>query len=285
MTREAPDSQPADREAPFAAVAGWPAAHSLSPAMMAHWLAVSGIQGRYGVLEIPPERFARAVHAARATAMAGLNVTVPHKTAALILADELSDAARRVGAANLLIFQGDGRIRADNTDVVGVSAALREDAGSGPAVLIGAGGAARAALFHLSAQDREIRIVNRTRETAERLSAEFGLEALLYETPETDALKGAGLVINATSLGMAGKPLLAPDFTVCAPGALAFDMVYTPLQTPFLIAARQAGLKTSDGLSMLIGQARPSFEAFFGASPPEGGGVRALLEARLEGRR
>lgn len=280
MTREALDSG-----APFAAVAGWPAAHSLSPAMMACWLSACEIEGRYGILEIPPERFARAVHAARAIGMAGLNVTLPHKTAALALCDEVSEAARSVGAANLLTFQGDGRIRADNTDVVGVAAALREDAGAGPAVLIGAGGAARAALFHLSGQGREIRIVNRTRETAGRLAAEFGLKACVYETPEPGALKGAALVINATSLGMAGKPALAPAFTVCAPGALAFDMVYAPLQTPFLMAARQAGLKTADGLSMLIGQARPSFEAFFGAPPPEGCGVRALLETRLEGRR
>ncbi|MGX6649182.1 shikimate dehydrogenase family protein [Maricaulaceae bacterium MS644] len=285
MSREAPDHQPIDREAPFAAVAGWPAAHSLSPAMMACWLSASGREGRYGVLEIPPERFARAVHAARAMGMAGLNVTLPHKTAALILADEVSDAARRVGAANLLTFQGDGRIRADNTDIVGVAAALSEDAGAGPAVLIGAGGAARAALFHLAGQSREIRIVNRTRAAAARLAAEFGLEASVYETPEPRALNGAALVINATSLGMAGKPALAPDFTSCAPDALAFDMVYTPLQTPFLAAARLAGLKTADGLSMLIGQARPSFEAFFGAPPPEGCGVRALLEARLEARR
>jgi shikimate dehydrogenase len=253
--------------------------------MMAHWLAAGGVEGRYGILEIPPERFARAVHAARAIGMAGLNVTLPHKTAALRLADEVSEAARRVGAANLLTFQGDGRIRADNTDVVGVAAALKDDAGAGPAVLIGAGGAARAALFHLSSQGREIRIVNRTRETAERLAGEFGLKPLVYETLETGALKGAALVINATSLGMAGKPALAPDFTPCAPGALAFDMVYTPLQTPFLEGALKAGLKTSDGLSMLIGQARPSFEAFFGAAPPQGCGVRALLEARLERQR
>jgi shikimate dehydrogenase len=278
----------ADREAPFAAVIGWPAAHSLSPAMMAHWLSSSRIEGRYGILEVPPERFARAVHAARAMGMAGLNVTLPHKIAALALADDISNAARSVGAANLLTFQAGGRIVADNTDVVGLAAALREDAGTGPAVLMGAGGAARAALFHLAGQGREIRIINRTRATAERLAAEFGLKASVHDALDDGAsgraLAGAGLVINATSLGMAGKPSLAPDFTSCAPDALAFDMVYAPLQTRFLMAARQAGLKTADGLSMLIGQARPSFEAFFGAPPPQGSGVRTLLEARLEAR-
>jgi shikimate dehydrogenase len=151
-------------------------------------------------------------------------------------------------------------------------------------VLIGAGGAARAALYHLSGGDREIRIVNRTRKTAERLAAEFGVSVQVFDVPDSSALAGAALVINATSLGMAGKPVLAPDFAPCAPGALAFDMVYTPLDTPFLTAARHASMKTSDGLSMLIGQARPSFEAFYGAPPPERSGVRAVLEARLEAR-
>jgi shikimate dehydrogenase len=277
-------AEPVSPDAPFAAVTGWPAAHSLSPAMMDHWLRIASIDGRYGLLELPPERFARGVDAARAMGMAGLNITVPHKIAALALAHEVTEAASRVGAANLITFQVDGRIRADNTDVVGVAAALRQDPGEGPAVLIGSGGAARAALYHLSGGDREIRIVNRTRKTAERLAAEFGVSVQVFDVPDSSALAGAALVINATSLGMAGKPVLAPDFAPCAPGALAFDMVYTPLDTPFLTAARHASMKTSDGLSMLIGQARPSFEAFYGAPPPERSGVRAVLEARLEAR-
>lgn len=268
--------------APFAAVIGWPAAHSLSPAMMTAWLEEAEIPGAYGLMEIPADRFAQAVRAGAAMGLAGFNVTLPHKTAALRLADEQSEAARAVGAANLLIFDPSGRIRADNTDVAGVAAALAPDDGAGPAVLIGAGGAARAALHHLSRQDREIRIVNRTRQSAEALSAEFAVSAHIHDTPEA-ALAGAALVINATSLGMAGKPGLDLDFTACAPGALAFDMVYVPLETGFLRAARRAGLKTADGLSMLIGQARPSFEAFFGAPPPAGDGVRAVLEARLGG--
>lgn len=268
--------------APFAAVIGWPAAHSLSPAMMNAWLAEAKLPGAYGLMEIPPDRFAHAVRAGAAMGISGFNVTLPHKTAALRLADEQSEAARAVGAANLLTFDSNGRIRADNTDVAGIAAALAQDDGAAPAVLIGAGGAARAALHHLSRQDREIRIVNRTRETAEALIAEFAVSARIHDTPDA-ALAGAGLVINATSLGMAGKPGLEPDFTACAPGALAFDMVYVPLETRFLGAARRAGLNTADGLSMLIGQARPSFEAFFGAPPPPGDGVRAVLEERLGG--
>jgi len=270
---------PAD--APFAAVAGWPAAHSLSPAIMTHWMEAEGVDGRYGVLEIPPERFARAVRACAGMGMAGLNVTVPHKTSALALADTVSEAARAVGAANLILFAEDGRITADNTDVLGVEAALSQAPQNGPAVLIGAGGAARAALHCLKAQGREVRIVNRTRESAERLSAEFAVSAEIYETPAPKALAGAGLVINATSLGMAAKPPLEPDFTVCLPGARAFDMVYAPLHTPFLGAARRAGLTTVDGLTMLIGQARPCFAAFFGASAQPDDSVRDVLLRRL----
>lgn len=267
--------------APFAAVAGWPAAHSLSPAIMAYWLSRAGLEGRYGVLEIPPERFSRAVRACAAMGMTGLNVTAPHKTAALALADTVSEAARAVGAANCLVFAETGRLLADNTDVVGVAAALRDDPGDGPAVVIGAGGAARAALHHLAGADRPVHIVNRTRGTAERLAAEFAVAAQIFEPADPAALEGAGVVINATSLGMAGKPALEPDFSVCAPGALAFDMVYAPLHTPFLTTARTAGLKTSDGLSMLIGQARPAFETFFGAPAPTDDGVRGILLDRL----
>lgn len=251
--------------------------------MMTAWLEDAGIEGRYGVLEIPPERFADTVRLAAEIGMAGLNVTVPHKIAALSLADEVTDAARAVGAANLLTFETGGRIRADNTDIAGIEAALAEDPG-GPAVVVGAGGAARAALYHLSRQSREVRIVNRTVDKAQALAAEFGLDARVMMKAGSSMMEGAGLVINATTLGMAGQPDLSPDLSPCAPEALVFDMVYAPLETPLLASARRAGLRTADGLTMLIGQAVPSFEAFFGVRPPGTGRVRALLEARLEAR-
>ncbi len=268
--------------APFAAVVGWPAAHSLSPLMMATWLEAAGLAGRYGVLEVPPERFADLAGALPALGLTGVNVTLPHKQAALKLASAASPAARAVGAANRLTVTGQG-LFAHNTDVDGVEAALADDAGAGPAVLIGAGGAARAALHCLRGHDRELRIVNRTRSRAEALSAEFGVQAAIFTDP-ADALSGAGLIINATSLGMTGKGALSPDFSVCAADALAFDMVYTPLQTGFLQCAAAAGLRTRDGLTMLIGQARASFEAFYGAPPPPDDVVRPVLAARLEGR-
>lgn len=267
--------------APFAAVIGWPAAHSLSPLMMATWLDAAGIAGRYGLFEIPPERFEAFLDAASGLGLTGVNVTLPHKEAALALADSVSDAARQVGAANRLVFSPDGRA-AHNTDVDGIAAALAEDPGDGPAVLIGAGGAARAALHHLKGQDREVRIVNRTRSRADALIADMGVQAVTTSDPSS-AMKGASLVINATSLGMTGKGDLAPDFSVSARDALAFDMVYTPVRTGFLRAAEAAGRRTVDGLTMLIGQARPSFAAFYGREPGSDLIVRPVLEQRLGG--
>ena len=264
---------------PFAAVTGWPAAHSLSPLMMATWLKAAGVDGRYAILEIPPERFAAFARTMPALGLSGVNVTLPHKETALALADTASPAAAGAGAANRLTVTQDG-LHAHNTDVDGVAAALADDEGTGPVVLIGAGGAARAALHHVRGQDREIRIVNRTLSRAEALAEALDVQATLTNDLNA-ALSGAALIINATSLGMAGKGEITADWSACASGALAFDMVYTPLQTGFLKAAGAAGLRTVDGLTMLIGQARPSFEAFYGAPAPDDDIVRPVLEARL----
>lgn len=272
------------QSAPTAAVVGWPAAHSLSPLMMSHWLTASGLSGRYCIAEIPPDRFPRALAAIAELDLAGVNITVPHKEAALRQADEATEAARSIGAANLITVSSSGRLKADNTDIIGVAAALRADTGLGPAVLLGAGGAARAALYHLKGQDRPIRIVNRTRARAESLAGEFEIDAQIYTAPDGDALNGATLVINATSLGMAGQPRLDPDLSSLDKNALVFDMVYAPLETELLASARASGRRVSDGLEMLIGQARPSFEAFFGTPPPAGADVRSVLEAELERR-
>jgi shikimate dehydrogenase len=267
----------------FAAVVGWPAAHSLSPLMMATWLTAAGLEGRYGVMEVPPERFQAFAESLPGLGLVGVNITVPHKEAALAAAQTASSAAQEVGAANRLTLTASG-LYAHNTDVDGVAAALVHDDGRGPAVLIGAGGAARAALHHLKRQDREIRIVNRTRTKAETLAAEFNVDASIHSDP-SDALNGANLVINATSLGMKDKASLELDFSVCPPGATAFDMVYTPLKTGFLRSAQASGHKTVDGLTMLIGQARESFKAFFNAPPGSDETVRLVLERALGERR
>lgn len=271
-----------------AGVIGWPVSHSLSPVMMTAWLEAAELAGRYERLAIAPEDFEARVRTLAADGFSGVNITLPHKQAALALADEVSAAARAVGAANVLTLRG-GKFLADNTDVIGIRAALNDAGwnGGGPAVLIGAGGAARAGLHVLSrAGVEDIRIVNRTPSRAAEMAASMGIRAEVFAMDDiAEALGGARLLINATSMGMAGRPELAPDLPGLAPGAIVFDMVYVPLETPLLKAAKAAGLRTADGLSMLIGQARPAFEAFFGAPPPADVDVRALMEAALEANR
>ncbi len=270
-------------DALIAGVCGWPVAHSLSPVMMSVWLGEAGLAGRYVHVPARPEDFADCVRARLDEGFSGLNVTVPHKQAALELSDEASDRARAVGAANLLVFRN-GRICADNTDITGLDAALAEDDGTGPAVLIGAGGAARAAMWRLARQGREVRIVNRTAARAEALAEAFGVDAAIHQAADSQALEDARLIINASVLGMTGQPPLHASLEAAARGALVFDMVYTPLRTALLRDADTLGLRTADGLGMLIGQARPAFEAFFGTPAPAGDGVRARLESVLEGR-
>lgn len=271
-----------------AGVIGWPVSHSLSPVMMTAWLEAAGLAGGYERLAIAPEDFEARVRALEAEGFSGVNITLPHKQAALALADEASAAARAVGAANVLTLR-EGKLFADNTDVIGIRAALLEAGwnGDGPAVLVGAGGAARAGLHELSeAGVNTIRIVNRTPSRAADMAASMGIRADVFAMEDiAQALGSARLLINATSMGMAGQPELEPDLSGLAPGAIVFDMVYVPLETPLLKAAKAAGLRTADGLSMLIGQARPAFEAFFGAPPPADVDVRALMEAALEARR
>lgn len=268
---------------PMAGVCGWPVDHSLSPLMMSAWLAEAGAPGCYVHVPARREDFADCVRARRDEGFSGLNVTVPHKQAALALSDEASEQTVDVGAANVLVFR-DGKIHASNTDITGLDAALADDDAMGPAVLIGAGGAARAAMYRLARQGREIRIVNRTTARADALADEFGVNVSIHQTADAEALDGARLIINASVLGMAGQPPLAAALEAAAPDALVFDMVYTPLRTPLLRQAEQLGLRTADGLSMLIGQARPAFEAFFGVPAPTGNSVRARLEAAVESR-
>lgn len=270
-----------------AGVIGWPVAHSLSPVMMEAWLADTGLAGSYERIAASPEAFADTVLRLRSEGFAGVNITLPHKESALALADTASDAARACGAANVLVF-GKAGIHADNTDIVGVRAALEAGGwqpGEGPAVLFGAGGAARAALFVLKVSGGPVRIVNRSTDKAAALARSMGCAAEIYPLEQVAiALEHARLVINATSLGMTGEPPLNLSLEAMPDSALVFDMVYAPLETPLLRAARAGGLRTVDGLSMLIGQARPAFEMFFGAPPPEITPVRALLESALEAR-
>lgn len=271
---------------PLAAVLGRPVGHSRSPALFAHWLSVHGIRGHYVPIEVAPERLAEVLRVLPTLGFRGVNVTVPLKEAALALASGASERARAVGAANTLTFE-EGGVHADNTDGHGFLANLREgapgwDASQGPAVVLGAGGAARAVLAALlEAGAPEIRLLNRTRARAEALAAEFGPRVAPGDwSAAPEALREAALVVNATSLGMAGQPPLDLDMGALPSGAVVTDLVYTPLETPLLRAARARGCVAVDGLGMLLHQAVPGFERWFGATPKaDAAARRAALAA------
>lgn len=257
-----------------AGVAGAPVRHSLSPLLHNAWLAAAGIDGVYVAFSPPAAGFSAFARGLRGGAIAGLNVTVPFKEEALALADSASDRAAAAGAANLLVFAPDGTIFADNTDGLGLLAAFAAqaagfDPAAGPAVVFGAGGAARgAAAAFLAAGAPQVRIVNRTAQRAEAMGEALGPRVRVV-ADAGEALAGANAIINATTLGLGGGEGPAADFGLAPGGCVVMDMVYKPLRTEFLQRAAVRGLRTVDGLEMLIGQARPSFEAFYGAPPPD----------------
>ena len=268
-----------------ACLIGWPAAHSRSPLIHHYWLRKLGIEGGYSIEAVPPEHFADFVARLSAHGFVGANVTIPHKEHALALA--LPDArARAVGAANTLWIE-DGELRATNTDVEGFISNL--DACTpgwesvAEVVVLGAGGAARAVVFGLIERGIGcIHIVNRTMERARALADQFGdnVHASAWKGLG-DLLPRAALLINTTSLGMHGQPALEVDVGLLPPDALVNDLVYVPLETPLLIAARARGLKTADGLGMLLHQAVRGFELWFGQRPHVTAELRALVEADL----
>lgn len=271
-----------------AGVAGAPVTHSLSPLIHNAWLSASAVDGVYVAFQPPADRFRAFAEGLRGGAVRGLNVTVPFKEDALAAADAVSPRAARCGAANLLTFEPDGRILADNTDGLGLMHAFALqapgfDPSAGPVLVFGAGGAARgAAAAFLEAGAPQVRIVNRTGARAEALAAALGPGVRVF-ADAVEALSGVNAIVNATTLGLGGGPGPDAPFAAAPDGAVAMDMVYKPLRTDFLGAAAARGLRTVDGLEMLIGQAAPSFEAFFGAPPPPLD-VRALaLHALGEG--
>lgn len=269
-----------------AGVMGWPVNHSRSPLLHGYWLKKYGISGSYEHIPSEPEKFETDLRALAAGGWRGMNVTIPHKEAALKLADEVTDRARAIGAANTIVVKDDGRISADNTDAFGFIENLKDGAGdawnpSNPALVLGAGGAARAVLYALlEANVPMIVLANRTKARAENLAAEFGpkIQVVDFEKAET-TLSEAGLIVNTTSLGMKGQPPLELDFSQVRSDAVATDIVYTPLMTPFLNQAEAAGLTIVDGLGMLMHQARPGFAAWFGVEPEVDTGLREVMLA------
>ncbi len=269
---------------PLAGVIGHPIAHSLSPALHGFWLKRYGINGHYIPMDVAQADLKQALALLPKLGFVGLNVTIPHKETVLGLADVVSDRAALIGAANTLIFRKDGKIHADNTDGAGFIANLRQNATNwnpqaGPAAIFGAGGAARAviaALVELGVP--ELRIANRTRARAEALRADFGTRLQVYDWLQAaHMLEGAALVINATSLGMAGKPDFPVSLAALERGALVTDLVYTPLMTQFLIDAQEHGAQIVDGLGMLLHQAAPGFERWFNQRPEVDDASRAAV--------
>ncbi|ALL15060.1 shikimate dehydrogenase [Caulobacter henricii] len=266
-----------------AGVCGAPIRHSMSPVIHNAWIAAAGLDAAYVPFAPAEDRFEAFVDGLRGGAIRGLNVTIPFKERALAVADTASDLARMAGAANLLIFAADGTIRADNTDGPGLLGAISVqapvfDIGAAPVVILGAGGAARGAVAALLlAGAPQVRIVNRTLARAEELATAFGTRVVAAdESALPDLLVDAGLIINATSLGLGGGDGPAAPLALTPAEAVVMDMVYKPLRTEFLQRAQALGRRTVDGLEMLLRQAVPSFEAFYGQAPPASVDVRGL---------
>ena len=274
-------------KAVVAGVAGWPVAHSRSPRLHGHWLQRYGIDGLYAPFAIAPDDFGRAVRGLAAAGLAGLNVTLPHKEAAFALSNRTDETARRLGAVNTLIFGPGGTIEGRNTDAFGFAENLRDGGlageGGGTAVVLGAGGAARAVVLALQSLGYgPIRVSNRTAERADALAATLGpgVEAAAW-AERAAALAGAALLVNATSLGMTGQPALDLPLDDLPAGAAVTDIVYTPLETPLLAAARSRGCRTVDGLGMLLHQGRPGFHAWFGVDPAVDADLRRAVAGDL----
>ena len=272
--------------AAVAGVAGWPIAHSRSPAIHNYWLEKHGIDGIYVPLAVPPESFERAVRTLPCLGFKGVNVTAPHKEAAFWAMDETDPLSARTGAVNTIVVRADGSLRGENSDVSGFLEALKEGnpgwrGGDGPAVVVGAGGAARAVVAALEDSGApEIRLVNRTPERAAALAAGAGpvVEPRAWEA-RTEALDGAALLVNTTPLGMAGRPALDLELSRLPAEATVCDIVYAPLETPLLAVARARGNVVVDGLGMLLHQARPGFRAWFGRDPVVDAGLRRRVLA------
>jgi shikimate dehydrogenase len=269
-----------------AGVMGWPIGHSRSPALHGWWLAQYRIDGAYVPMAVRPGDLAAALRALPILGFAGCNLTIPHKEAALAIVDRVDPVARRIGAVNTIVVDGDGALEGRNTDAYGFIANLRAaqpgwSGRRGPAVLIGAGGSARALIVALLEDGApEIRVVNRTLERAEALAAEFGkLIRPASWTERGEALGDAALLVNTTSQGMTGEPPLELPLDRLPLAAIVNDIVYAPLETALLAAARRRGNPTVDGLGMLLHQARPGFAAWFGVEPEVTAELRAAVLA------
>jgi shikimate dehydrogenase len=260
--------------------------HSRSPVLHNYFFRHYGLTGTYVPLAIKPDDLGDALRGLRPLAFSGCNLTIPHKERALAVVDEVDPVARHIGAISCVVVRPDGSLWGTNNDAYGfVHNVLQQRPGwradAGPAVVIGAGGGARAVVYSLADRGaREIRVVNRTLPRAQALAKEFGSPVTAIGWDERQlALGGAAMLVNTTSQGMVGQPPLDLDLDALPTTALVCDIVYVPLETPLLAAARRRGNPTVDGLGMLLHQARPAWKAWFGLEPEVTPELRALVEA------
>lgn len=264
-----------------AGIIGWPVGHSRSPRLHGYWLEKHGIDGAYVPLAIPPEHFREAVRGLMHAGFAGANVTIPHKLAAFAVCDVVDDTARRAGAVNTLTFR-DGTITGANTDGWGFLANLRAhgvNPKAGPALLLGAGGGARAIAAALLAEGVAVTLANRTEARAAQFIRDLPGPRIVPWDQRSAAAADHALIVNTTALGMEGKESLMLDLSRAGPGTAVADIVYVPLETPLLRDARARGLKPVEGLGMLLYQGIPGFRSWFGVEPVVDDALRRFVAA------
>lgn len=272
----------------MAGVMGWPVMHSRSPMLHNHLFKQYGLAGTYVPLAIRPEGLQAALRALHPLGFSGCNLTIPQKQQAMSIVDEVDAVARSIGAISCVVVKPDGSLAGSNNDCYGFIQNLKQEqpgwrADAGSVTVIGAGGGSRAVCYGLAQEGaREIRLVNRTLARAQEIARDFGGPITAYPWEKRhDLLEGAALVVNATSQGMVGNPPLDIRLDRLAPGALAADIIYIPLETPFLAAARQRGNRTVNGLGMLMHQVRPAWKAWFGIDPEMSAELRRLVEMTI----
>jgi shikimate dehydrogenase len=272
----------------LAGVMGWPVGHSRSPVIHNHWIAQLGLRGAYVLLPVQPEKLDDALRSLPVLGFAGCNLTIPHKVAALEIVDRVDLLAQRIGAVNTVVVEADGTLTGLNTDGFGYIQSLLDvqpdwQADAGPVVVVGAGGAARAIIVALVERGaKEIRLTNRSVDKAKDMAAEFGrqVNAVPWEDRH-EALSGAALLVNTTNQGMHGEPALDLNLRQLPSTALVSDIIYIPMETPLLAAARARGNATVNGLGMLLHQARPAFAAWFGVLPEVSPALFEQIQATL----
>lgn len=271
-----------------AGVIGWPVAQSRSPKLHAYWFDRYNINGAYILLPVHPDKVGDAIKGLAALGFAGCNVTIPHKQAVLPLLDHIDPLAKRMGAVNLIVVGEDGKLTGFNKDGYGWYQCILEqkpdfNVKAGPAVVMGAGGGARAIVFTLADEGApEIRLINRHKERADKLAADCGkpVKVIPWEQ-RADALEGANLVVNCTNQGMIGQTPLDLPLDKLPKTAYVSDIIYNPKETPLIVAAKQRGNATVGGLGMLLHQGRPAFKAWFGVDPEVTPELRKIIEATL----